>query len=366
MKSNTNKLKRRKLLGLGVLTSLLGFAQLPQDYVTKVNYHEKKEVSYSLLSEADRNCLSLAELSQYHGYMQFYTMDEYVDSEGDLLTDQNFIEELHVRDEWMEGYSRITVGKETIDVYTTETGLRSQIQIESDENDVYLTNEQAISYGFLDLNQDYYSRLLAELQELNLNVTNNENIITASNEVVSIVYDDNTKLASATEYDSTGLKMKESVIEYRLNEVGDTYFPETETIIEWFLGKNGCCIRKTTVITRYAYSREVTEEGSPERKGEQGTGLLTTNDDAADYKVLTEQNSDVFRISSRKFRKKEIEIIVYDMAGKKVLHSTVLEGDAVRLPQASRSGMYLVHIVSKNRHVPVVGKVIKSTTGSQF
>lgn len=359
------QLKRSRLLGVGLLTTILGYAQLPQDYLTKVSYHEKKNVTYSLINEGDIHCLTLSELAKYHSYMQFYTMDEYVDQEGDLLTDQVFIEERDVRDDWMEGYSRITVGKETIDVYTNESGLRTQIQIEPNEVDMFMTNEQAASYGFLDLGQEYYDLLLGELQNLELIVSEQNGIISASNELVAIVYDGNTKVASTTEYDSMGLKTKESVIEYELNTEADTYFPGTETIIEWFLGENGCCIRKTTVIRRYEYQREVMVPGSPEREESTEIGVSNTSE-KADYEVLTEQNSDVFRISSKKHSKKGIEIIVYDMAGKQVMHTIVIEGDAVKLPQASRAGMYLVHIVSKNRHTPVVGKVLKSNAGSQF
>jgi hypothetical protein len=366
MKMNNNKLKRGKLLGVGLLITIVGYSQLPTDYVTKVNYHEKKEVTYSLPSEAGLNCLTLSELSQYHGYMQFYTMDEYVDQDGELLTDQNFIEERHVRDEWMEGYSRITVGKNTIDVYTKESGLRTQIEVVPDEEDVFMTNEQAMGYGFLDLNEEYYLQLRNELQDAGLNVLEGNNMLSASNEFASIAYDSNAKVVSATEYDSEGLKTKESVIEFDLNFEEDTYFPTTETIIEWFLGKNGCCIRKTTVIRRYAYTREVTQGGSPEREESTGDNVLGGGSNAADYEVLTEQNSDIFRISSKKFRKKEIEVIVYDMAGKQVLHAHLQEGQAIKLPQASRAGMYLVHIVSENRHVPVVGKIIKNSAGSQF
>lgn len=359
------QLKRSRLLGVGLLTTILSYAQLPTDYVTKVSYHEKKNVTYSLVHEGDIHCLTLSELAKYHGYMQFYTIDEYVDQEGDLLTDQVFIEERDVRDDWMEGYSRITVGKETIDVYTTESGLRTQIEIEPDEDEVFMTNEQAVSYGFLDLGQEYYTQLQDELQSLGLNVSEQDGILSANNEFIAVAYDGNTKVASTTEYDSMGLKTKESVIEYELNTQADTYFPGTETIIEWFLGENGCCIRKITVVRRYEYMREVMVPGSPEREESTEIGVSNTSE-KADYEVLSEQNSDVFRISSTKNRKKEIEIIVYDMAGKQVMHTTVIEGDAVKLPQASRAGMYLVHIVSKNRHTPVVGKVLKSNSGSQF
>ncbi|PCJ65918.1 MAG: hypothetical protein COA58_07505 [Bacteroidetes bacterium] len=342
------------------------FGQLPTDYVTKVSYHEKKEVTYSLPSEADLNCLTLSELSQYHGYMQFYTMEEYVDEEGDLLTDQKFIEEVHVRDEWMEGYSRITVGKKGVDVYGTESGLLYHRDRQTEDTEVFLNPEEAANYGYLDLNDDYYQSLLNDLSTLDVEVSENNSIITASSGFMTMVYDHNTKMASTTEYDSTGIKVSESVIQYALSHEGDTYYPETETTIAWFSGDKGCCIRKTTELKRFEYTRETRGDSGPERKEKKEVMHKNSSKGEADYQILIEQNSDVFRIASKKYRKKELEIEVYDMAGKKVLHTGVVEGEAIQLPKSSRAGMYLIHIISQNRHTPVVGKVIKNNAGSQF
>ena len=367
MNRNDKTTKRSNLLVLGILAATLGYAQLPEDYLTKVSFHEKKDVTYSLPTEGDLRCLTLSELSQYHGYMQLYTMDEYVDQEGELLTDQNFIEERDVRDDWMESYSRVTVGKATIDIYTKESGLRTQIPVEQDEEAVYMTPVQAASYGFLDLDGDYYTQLKDELQELELAVEDNNGILSASNANIGIVYDGNTKIASSTEYDSTGLKTKESVLEYALTDEGDTYYPMTETVIEWFLGENGCCIRKITKIRRYAYQREVAEGYSPKRENAEGnqTAYGAANG-VADYAVVAQENSDIFRVQSKKHRNAEVTVTVYDMAGKKILHTQAKAGEAIQLPTAARVGMYLVHIYGKDKHKPVVGKLLKSHTGSQF
>ena len=54
------------------------------------------------------------------------------------------------------------------------------------------------------------------------------------------------------------------------------------------------------------------------------------------------------------------------MAGKKILHTQAKAGEAIQLPTAARVGMYLVHIYGKDKHKPVVGKLLKSHTGSQF
>ena len=360
-------MKNKKLKGLIMLLALStnSFGQLPTSYVTKVSYHEKKEVAYSLPTEANLNCLTLSELSRYHGYMQFYTMDEFVDEEGDLLTDQKFIEEMHVRDEWMEGYGRITVGKNSVDVYGMESGLLLQKPRTIDSNEVFLSPLQALDYGFLNLNQGYYNQLATDLEALGLAVTQNNDLITASNSQFAITYDHTSKVASATEYDSTGIKVRESVIEYGLSNAGDTYFPETETIVEWFLGKNGCCIRKITSFKRYGYERENNQNEISDRK-DNSTTLVNSSIKNSDIQIMSEENGNGFRIGSEIHHNTELGIVVYDMAGKVVLDTKVKEGDVVKLPQDYRAGMFLVHVLIDGSSVPVVGKIIKSNAGSQF
>jgi hypothetical protein len=368
MKLLRNYKKGISIILTPMLTSLVlcSYAQLPEDYVTKVSYHEKKEVIYSLPSEGDLGCLSLAELSQYHGYMQFYSIDEYIDTEGDLLTDQNFIEEQHVRDEWMEGYSRITVGKKSIDVYGLESGLISRTPREPDSNDVFLTAEESEKFGFFDLNLAYYDKVVAELIALGLELVEQNQFVTASNPFITISYDHNGKIASATEYDSSGLKTKESIIQYSLNEEENTYFPETETTIEWFLGKNGCCIRKTTIITRYGYHREMVQGSNPTLEESNEDKLQKRNLDKSDFEISVEKNRNVFRIESGRILRRKLDVVVYDMAGKMVMRKKVGIGEAIHMPATSRTGMYLVHILSDKKGHPVTGKIIMSGNGKQF
>ena len=370
MNRNNKTTKRCNLLMLGILLTALGYAQLPEIYITKVSYREKKEVTYSLPNEGDVKSLTLAELSQYHGYMQLYTMDEYVDYNGQLHTDQNFIEERDVRDDWMESYSRVTVGTFSVDVYTKESGLRTRIPIQPDKDNVFMTLYQAANYGFLDLNENYFEELRYELElRFNQEVPYDYGVLSASNARVGVLVANlgNVIVFSVTRYDSTGVKTKESIVDYVLSDEGDTYYPKTETVIEWFLGENGRCIRKTTTITRDLYHREVAEGHSPKRENaNENQTAYGAASDAADYAVVVQENSDIFRVQSKKHRNAEVTVTVYDMAGKKILHTQAKAGEAIQLPTAARVGMYLVHIYGKDKHKPVVGKLLKSHTGSQF
>lgn len=343
--------------------SLSSSAQLPIDYLTKVSYHEKKEVNFGIENEASLSCLNLSELAEYHDYMQFYTMDEYVDMEGDLITDQKVIEEYHVRDDWMEGYSRITVGKEMVEVFGTEGDIIHNQPREFDPEEVYLTPLEAANYGYLNLDLAHYNEAVVDLVEFGLNVTQNNEVVTGSNNLLSITYDHNVKVASTVEYDSFGLKTRESVVEYGLTYQGDTYFPKTTTIIEWFLGVNGCCIRKTTVFNRFEYEREAMP-GNGEFKS--SSKLKNPFKETGDYEILLELNTNGFRIDSKQNKDKQLDIVVYDMAGKNILEAKIQEGELVQLPSSSRTGMYLVYITSENSRIPSVGKIIKTSAEIKF
>lgn len=344
-------------------TSTFVRAQLPTDFITKVSYHEKKEVVYSMPSEVDLQCLTLAELSQFHNYMQSYTINEYVDLEGDLLSDKRIVDEQNVRDEWMEDFSRITVGKHSVNVYAEDGTLFHQSPREQDSNTVYLTQEQAEEYGKLVLDQEFYEDLILQLVNAGLSVVEENNLVVASNDFVTFSYNHSAKTISSTEYDSTGTKVKESLVEYGLNYEGDNYYPKTEVIYEWILTDSGCCVRKVTTIERYGYEREVYSAISEARKEKKPRiNPLVTPIDHTAFEIVTESARDVFRVQSTKPSTNQLEIVVYDMAGREVLKTNAREGEAIQLPVTARKGIYLVHIVTKNSKFPIVGKVIKASS----
>lgn len=194
-----SNLRASGLLIMVFLTAINAKAQIPSDYQTKVSYHEKKVITYSLPSEADLSCLTLSELSRYHGYMQFYTMEEYVDLDGDVLSDRKIIEELHVRDEWMREYSRITVGKNSTDIYDKEGNLYYQKPRDLDSNEVFLSEEEAATYGYLNLDSNHFDKLRTDLESFGLTVQVNNDVLSATNADYAITYDHNTKVASTVE-----------------------------------------------------------------------------------------------------------------------------------------------------------------------
>jgi hypothetical protein len=366
---NLNIMKKTNtLLKAGMAVTLIAScisskAQLPTDYITKVSYVEKKEVTYSMPSAEDVSCLSLAELAQYHGYSQLYRMDEYVDLEGDLLSDKVILDEQNVRDDWMEDFSRITVGKHMVQVYAEDGSVFHESPREVDSNSVYLSPEQSEAYGALYLDQVFYDNLLSQLMNTGLVVSEGNNRIFASNPMVSFTYDHNAKTTTTTEFDSSGIKVKETLIEYATSNEGDTYYPKTEVIFEWILTDSGCCVRKITEISRYAYEREVNPVTSTAKKDKRKRlDEALTSIEETDFDVVSETQRNAFRIQSAQYRNQPLEIIVYDMAGRTVMKTMVNEGEAIQLPPASRKGMYLVHIVFDKRKKPVVGKIIKSSS----
>ena len=363
MKTKSQKHRRSVLLGLGLLTALLGQAQLPNDYIIKVSFHEKKEVSFSLPSQADYNCLTYRELAEHHGYMQFYRIDEYVDLDGEILLDKNFIEEYQVRDEWMESFSRITVGKITMDVYDSKGDLFYQKPRMIDSSTVFLSPAEASNYKYLDLTLSYFNSLVLAYSNLGFSVTQSNNVITAYSPEVIATYDHNLKIASATEFDSFGNKIKETTIEYSLNHERDTYFPETETVYEWIATDSGCCIRKLTVYKRYEFERTLMQGNSPKIEKSNGSGNTYQN---SDIEVMTESSTDAFRIISKTRKNEQFNFSIYDMAGKLLLTGNTTEDSRVELPQGIRVGIYLVHVSTASENTPTVKKIIKTNTSRTF
>ncbi|MGB0849857.1 MAG: T9SS type A sorting domain-containing protein [Bacteroidia bacterium] len=364
MMKHDHKLKKGITLALLVSWGMTSFGQPPVDYKTKVSYHEKKEVSYTVPDESDLNCLTLSELSRYHGYMQFYSMDEYVDLDGDVLSDQKFIEERYVRDDWMKEYSRITVGKNSIDIYDKEGNLYYQKLRELDSSDVFLSEAEAATYGYLNLDSNHFTQLKTDLESVGFTVQVNNDVLSTSNSDFAITYDNGTKVASTVEYDSNGYKSKESVVEYDLSGQGNTYFAKTETVIEWILTDDSCCIRRVTVYHRFEYDREVVPgQGSAQYGKEE---KIERTMDASDIELLNESSGKSFIVKSEEHKGQSLKIVLYDMAGKIVLETNIMEGQAVSIPQTYRAGMYLVHVFTENGNKPTVGKIIKPNAGVKF
>lgn len=358
MKTNKHKLKKGVLTTLLVSVGMTLHAQLPSEYLTKVSYEEEKTVTYSIANEDDLSCLSLRELSQYHGYWQQYTMDEYIDLDGDLITDKQFIAEEDVRDDWMEGYGRVLVGKYVAEVYAKDGSLIHSSPNEQDENKVLLTTAQAESYRYLNLDQKFYNQLISEYtSNSDFTVNHSNGLLVASAPEASVTFDNNLKIFSTSYFDSSGVKTGEVTIEYSTNEEEDTYYPAKETHIEWFLGDNGCCIRKVTEIRRIKFIRQV------ESKSHQ-MPLNRSDEDLAisRYQISTVAATNDILITSKKRKNEEVNVSIYDMAGRLLFNGKSRTEMPITLPRATRSGMYLIHITEKGNPIPVTGKVILNQT----
>jgi hypothetical protein len=350
-------------LALMVMVPIHNWAQLPSEYATKVSYHEKKEVTYSVHDEADLNCLTYRELSEYHGHMQFYTIDEYVDLRGNVLLDKNFIEEKNVRDNWTESFRRITVGKNTIDVYDSDGQLFYQKERSLDSSHAFLTPLESTNYGFLDLGLDYYDSLKVAYTSLGFTVTENNKTLTATSIALIVTFDHKLKIASVTEFDSLGIKVKETVVEYALNQERDTYFPKTETIYEWISTDNGCCVRKVTVYTRFEFDREVLQGRRKMISKRDNKPNLSNEEQLELVQIL---NQDAFIIHSKKHQDEVFEFTIFDMAGRILLEGQAVEGVRIHFPKGYRVGVYVIYLKVGKSKYPVIKKIVKNNSGSKF
>ena len=358
-----NKVAIRFIQFIALVGPLNLSAQIPNDFLTKVSYLEKKEVSFSLPNGIDQKCLTLSELSRYHGYMQFYSIDEYIDIEGDLLTDKKFIEELNVRDQWMESYDRIIVGKKSVQIFGKKSGLMHEKVREQDSEISPITPELAAKYGYYNFDLNLFSQLESELVSAGYGIDKNNIFIIAKSKNRTIQIDKLNKVFSVTEFDSAGIKISETVTQFVLSHSEDTYFPETETKTEWLIGENGCCIRKQTVTSKYEYSRSF---GLAQNQNLPGKKIILEDGQNKGVEILSEINSNIFRIKADSKISDEYSVLVYDMTGKILLETQATQNEPIVLPASVRCGVYLVHVYSKNDKNPIVGKIIKSANTNNF
>lgn len=352
---------------LVALIGQTGFGQMPEDFLTKVSYLEKKEVTYSLPTEGDINCLTLIELSEYHGYMQFYSMEEVIDLDGELLSEQVYLDEYNVRDDWMDGLDRVIVGKNLLEVYNKNEGLVYQKpRYDSGDAPIFLGLLEAQKYGVYHMDQVYYNEFLDLLTQTELEVSDNGIIITGTSEFYNIFYDHNLKIVSETEFDSFGNKTMENVTEFDYNEEQGFYYPFIETKIEWFLTKNGCCIKRTTVITRYNYERNFGNSfTNSDKKGFPETPLSETFENPQ-FEILSELDGLAFRVANTENESVEVHLIVYDMAGRIVIDQVSRTDERIFLPLGLRAGMYVVYVHNDKNKKPIVGKIIKNDSSYKF
>lgn len=341
-------------------------AQLPSTFITKVSFREHIEVSYEMVDEPDSNgisCLTLAELAQYHFMEEESNHTEIIDEEGDLLFEKEFLIQKDIRDEWMPDYGKIISDKQDIKVFSEGGELIYTKERVIDSNSVYLTAEQAINYQYYALDHLFYENIKNELDSLEVPYSDSLNIITAVTPYQSMVYDDNIKVFLYTEYDSSFYKLKETAIEYDYTADSAGYAPVTETIIEWLITENGCCLKKTTVIHRYGFLREVnplylslrSNPGKKESKNPDATPELHiayVNGQNA-VMLITPNETETYVMN------------IYNINGQLIVNKQVKNGEKVPLPNEARAGMYLIHIQTKDGQIKT-GKIIKASNNNSF
>lgn len=351
---------------LVALIGQTGFGQMPEEFLSRINYYEKKEVNYSLPTEGDVNCLTLRELAEYHGYRQLYSVEELIDTDGELLTENVYLEEYKVRDEWMPGIDRVFIGKDLMSVSYKDESIYEIPRYDSGVTHDHMDFSEVLYYGIDYLDEQYYDNYIQYLNAIAMTVTENNGIITGSNEFYSMFYDHNIKISGETNYDSLGQKTSELVIEYDYDQEQGFYYPEKEILIEWFLTDNGCCVKKTTIITRYKYQRTLGTSFTPGERLEPKKSDKKIELEQKKFEIKPEENNTAFRVTHLKNKTIELNVIVYDMAGREVLSKKAYSGERINLPLGLRAGMYVVHAFQDNNPTPIVGKLIKTDSSYNF
>lgn len=369
-------------------------AQLPTNYITKVSYLEQTFVSFEMIGDSDevivqsvqsgegypaspygKGCLTLAELSRYHGYRQDISMTQYIDLEGDLLTDKRITYEENVRDDWMPAYSRIVLGKELYQIYGANDSLLYNFSREeladwtNPVDSLYLSAQAAANFQHYVLDDNFYQRTIQEFQNLPIppdSLFIGDGLLVAQFDSMTILYDHQFKLSVLTEYDWYRVnKKKETVILYGFTENLSGYAPLQEFTTEWFLSQKGCCIRKSTVILREQFRRVVNEEFTqyitPFVPGQVSYGKKSEDH----YTISSIPGSNTFMVQNEQHRGEDFHIAVYDLAGRLLIRKIITEGTPVMFPSSS-AGLYLIELLDKDGKGKIVRQVIKPESGNSF
>ncbi len=369
-------------------------AQLPNDYITKVTYEEQKQVSFEMFGENGEaiiqalqsggdyppspngvDCLTLGELSRYHGYRQDITMTQYIDMDGELLTDKVFTYEENVRDKWMKPYSRVVLGKKLYEIYGegdqllyryTKEQLGDSLNAEVPN---YMNAEDAANFQHYVLDQNFYRSAVDELRNLEDqpdSLFDRDGVLVAHFDSFTYLYDHQIKMFVYTEYDWYRVnKKKETVALYKLTDDAGGYAPFQEITSEWFRTENGCCIRKMTVVLRDRFRREVNEAYVRFVKPLGPDQVGSTRREEEEYRISTVPGSAGFMVQSKQHKGETLHIAIYDLTGKLLAKQDITEGMPVKFP-AVRASLYLVEVLSEDGTRKLVRQVIKPDSGNTF
>lgn len=351
----------------GLVLNSKAQSSLPSDYITKHSYQEKTEVIYELVEDSTRNCLSLQELSQYHSYWTIKDIVDLVDQDGETHREEVYVEEEFVRDDWMTGYGRVYSGPNYTDVFSLENELVYRKTNDYDSlADAPMIESEALTYGLTFFSDSTLTETQQYFTEMGITSSITGSILTASTPTLSLVYDDITKSSNSTAYDSSGLKVAEHSRTFTDNNDGK-YFPHTDITIEWIRTKNGCCVRKTTIVTRtrFEFTTHPDYEQQTDLEAKEHNTIFGQRGEAQFFvNQIVGQNA--FMVSHKTSRFKKISISAYDMSGKLVLETNTTTNQPIKFPETTQTGMYLIHISYRGTLRPESCKIILPSTNNRL
>jgi hypothetical protein len=350
-----------------VFLNLIASAQMPDHYISKVQFQEKTEVVYELVDDSSYKCLTLDELSRFHGHHTVIDKTQLIDVDGQVHTLDVYMEEKQVRDAWMDNIGRIYSGPEFAEFYSIQEQLLYRSEVVPDTSIRPITEHEALTFWEYDLGDSTLIRLLDRFQKQGVQCIYQDAILKANTDQSTFLYDRNTQISVTTEYDlKTNQKYIEHLVHYQLNDEG-TYYPDSEITIEWIRTKNDCCVRKTTTITRSGYVVTINPDfqgllRQPEKPENRSINLY----DDIDVSLEQISHSEEFVIRHPKGKTKPVRVTVYDLTGRIILNRSTNTGEVIELPKTTQTGMYLVHIFYKDQTKPSVAKILISSSKNQL
>jgi len=326
------------------------------DFIKRIRYLEKTGSNYWMQSEVS-SCLNAGESARYTGNEQLYEVIETVNQEGELLQDRRLIYEKGVRDPWMFAFHRIKVGENSLEIYNDKDELILDSPIERKSENL-LPPQTASEYGSFELDDQFLEDFQSELMGKGYDIRESDGVIVASKDTQSFRYDPFAKVLSASIRYPNGLKKSEQTLEFSRTNRG-FYYLSKDSKLEWMLSDSGCCLKRLTEISRFDYSEETGGSAPPDKD----YGRLGAENW---FNVKVEADFSSFIVSSNRFRLMPLEVAVYNLSGEVLLKTKIREGKAIPLPLNTPAGMYLIHIISANRHSPIVYKLIKPTPAAHF
>lgn len=375
--------KPHNLLLAIILISQAGFGQLPTEFIKKISYTEHVALQYEVVNDFGESqplkgldCLTLGELSMYHGYTRLFEIDEYIDLDGDLLSDKRILNDQGVRDDWMPAYSRIVIGKYQDQIF----GEHDEVLYSFDKDTVYdadgspeillLSDYEAANYQHYVLDDSFFNQFKAEFRLIdNAVVTGSlsEGFLEVKLDSLFLYYDHQSKILTTSEYNwDLQFKKSEKVILYEPGYSGSGLFPMQEIYSEWFLTEKGCCIRKTKIVSRTGYSSII----HPDYEHLVALSHLNSGDyrsrvDKELYELSNIPGTDMYRLTSKKFSSETLTIMLYDMNGKFILKIQIEEGTNFKF-QGVASGIYMVRVYNESNQLVHTNKVLNVNLAPQF